>query len=343
MKYRTLGGTGLQVSELCLGTLMLSAWGKNTFDDSDNIIQRALSLGINYFDTADSYSRGESETFLGRSLKKSKKRDRVIIATKVNSPMGADPNSRGSSRRWITKAVEESLRRLDTDWIDIYQLHRPDPNTELSETISTLQDLVQAGKIRYFGTSTFPITTLMQSQWIAETSKRARPMVEQPPYSILARDIEREILPFCEQYKVGASVWSPLAGGWLAGKINSGSDVATERSRYWGDRYDMSKPVNQTKLRIVQQLSQACAKFDIQLNVAAIAFVLNHPGVASAIIGPRTISHLEATIQSVDTQLPAELLDIIDEIVPPGTTVSDDDRGYLPPAITDSNLRRRNG
>ncbi|MFC0708643.1 aldo/keto reductase [Azorhizophilus paspali] len=341
MKYRTLGGTGLQVSELCVGTLMLGAWGKNTFEASEQIIRRALSAGINYFDTADSYSRGESEEFLGRALKNANKRDKVVIATKVNSPMAADPNSRGSSRRWIIRAVEDSLRRLGTDWIDIYQLHRPDPNTELCETIGTLQDLVQAGKIRYFGTSTFPVSSLIESQWFAEKTLRSRPVIEQPPYSILAREVEREVLPVCERYKIGVSVWSPLAGGWLSGKFNNGTDVSTDRSKYWGDRYDMSKAVNHVKLKAVQDLSLVCRDFGVDLNVAAVAFTLKHPAVTSSIIGPRKMEHLESILHAPELVIPVELLDAIDRIVPPGITLSDDDRGFTPQSVVDEKLRRR--
>ncbi|NVN10073.1 aldo/keto reductase [Nguyenibacter vanlangensis] len=341
MKYRVLGASGLRVSQICVGTLMLSSWGRNSFDESEAIIRKALDHGINYFDTADSYARGESEIFLGRALKNAGRRDRIILATKVNSPMGPDPNSRGSSRRWIMRAVEESLKRLGTDWIDIYQLHRPDPCTDLEETVSVLQDLVQAGKIRYFGTSTFPASSLVEAQWVADRRGRSRPLVEQPPYSILAREIEREVLPTCAKYRLGVSVWSPLAGGWLSGKFTSEESVQTSRSRYWGARYDMSKRANQDKLKVVKKLADLCQEFSIELNVAATAFVLNHPAVTSAIVGPRTISHLDASLVAADTKLPAEFLNEIDGIAPPGITISDDDSGYTFPAISETNMRRR--
>lgn len=342
MKYRVLGRTGLKVSELCLGTLMLGSWGKNNLDNSELIIKKALQKGINYFDTADSYSNGESETILGTCLKKFNKRDKVIIATKVNSPMGADPNARGSSRRWIIKAVDDSLRRLQTDWIDIYQLHRPDPDTDLEETLSVLQDIVKQGKIRYYGTSTFPVSSLVESQLITKDFGTISPSIEQPPYSLLAREIENEVLPVCQKYRIGVSIWSPLAGGWLSGKISSDADVMTDRSKYWADRYDMTKAVNQNKLQTVIKLNEVCKEFGISLNQLAIAFTLNHPGVTSAIIGPRTIMHLESVMGAVDLKLNNEILNIIDEIIPPGFTISNDDKGYTPLVITNSKLRRRN-
>ncbi|WP_038343437.1 aldo/keto reductase [Acinetobacter sp. A47] len=341
MKYRYLGRTGLKVSELCLGTLMLGSWGKNNYESSELIIKKALNKGINYFDTADSYSNGESEKILGESLKKLKKRDNVIIATKVNTPMGADPNSRGSSRRWITKAVEDSLKRLQTDWIDIYQLHRPDPFTDIEETLSVLNDLVKQGKIRYFGTSTFPVSSLVEAQHITKDFNVISPSIEQPPYSILAREIENEVLPICSKYKIGVAVWSPLAGGWLSGKIKNAADVITDRTKYWGNRYDMSQAKNQKKLEIVLRLNKICEEFNISLNHLAIAFTLNHPAVTSAIIGPRTLDHLDTLVDAVNLNLSVEILDMIDTVVEAGITVSEDDKGYISPAILNPSLRRR--
>ena len=220
MEYRTLGRTGMHVSTFCLGTMVLGAWGNRDEDECQAIVHAALDAGINFIDTADMYAFGESEEIVGRALRG--RRDAVILATKFFNPMGEDPNHRGASRRWIVRAVEDSLRRLDTDWIDLYQVHRPDPDTDLDETLGALSDLVHAGKIRAFGTSTFPAEVLVEAQWMADRRGHVLPSTEQPPYSIFARGIERAVLPTCQRYGLGVLVWAPLNGGWLTGKYRDG-------------------------------------------------------------------------------------------------------------------------
>ncbi|MFD8570101.1 aldo/keto reductase [Streptomyces sp. NPDC057694] len=342
MKYRYLGTTGIRVSQLCLGTLMFGSWGNNSADESIPVIERALASGINYIDTADSYSRGESEEIVGKALAQTGKRDRVVLATKAHAPMGVDPNSRGNSRRWIHQAVDNSLRRLGTDWIDIYQMHRPDPHTDIDETLGALSDLVQAGKIRYLGSSTFPAHQIVEAQWTAERRHRERFVLEQPPYSLLAREIEADVLPTCHKYGMGTATWSPLAGGWLTGRYRKGHEPEpTKRAGRWGKRYDMTLNANQRKLDAVEQLTQLAEQAGISLIHMALAFVTEHPAVTSAIIGPRTMEQFESQIAAADVTLPSDVLDRIDEIVPPGQTLNSEDGGWSPPELTDSALRRR--
>lgn len=342
MRYRYLGRTGVRVSTLGLGTLMLGSWGGNSREDSLALIGRALDEGINYIDTADSYSRGEAEQIIGTALARPSLRDRVVLATKVYSPMGVDPNSRGLSRRWILHAVEQSLRRLNTDRIDLYQVHRPDPATDLDETIDALSDLVRAGKIRYFGTSTFPAHLLVEAQWSAQRPGCYRPVCEQPPYSLLAREIEADVLPCCRKYQVGAVVWSPLAGGWLSGRYRAGAEItASGRSGRWPLRYDLSLAANQRKLAAVERLALLADEAGLTLIELAVAFTLHHPDVTAAIIGPRTMEQLESQFSAADVVLDDELLDLIDTIVPPGTTLNPEDGGWKAPELTDSTLRRR--
>ncbi|MER5541428.1 aldo/keto reductase [Streptomyces sp. NPDC002589] len=342
MKYRYLGTTGVRVSQLCLGTLMFGAWGDNSADDSIRIIDRAMAAGINYIDTADSYSRGESEEILGKALARSGRRDRVVLATKCHAPMGVDPNSRGNSRRWIHQAVDASLRRLGTDWIDIYQMHRPDPHTDIDETLGALTDLVRAGKIRYLGSSTFPAHQIVEAQWTAERRHRERFVTEQPPYSLLAREIEADVLPVCQKYGMGVATWSPLAGGWLTGRYRKGQEIApTRRANRWSKRYDMSAEANQRKLDAVEQLALLAEESGLTLIELALAFVMEHPGVTSAIIGPRTMEQLESQLSAADVRLGRDVLDRIDEIVPPGRTLNVEDGGWLPPELSEATLRRR--
>ncbi|MFZ3599081.1 aldo/keto reductase [Streptomyces sp. BH104] len=344
MKYRHLGTTGVRVSQLCLGTLMFGAWGNKSADDSTAIIERALAAGINYIDTADSYSRGEAEEIIGKALAQSGKRDRVVLATKAHSPMGVDPNSRGNSRRWIHQAVDHSLRRLGTDWIDIYQMHRPDPHTDIDETLGALTDLVRAGKIRYIGSSTFPAHQIVEAQWTAERRHRERFVSEQPPYSLLAREIEADVLPTCLKYGMGTATWSPLAGGWLTGRYRKDQEIApTKRAGRWGKRYDMSLDTNQRKLDAVEQLALLAEEAGISLIHLALAFVTEHPAVTSAIIGPRTMEQLESQLGAADIRLSQDVLDRIDEIVPPGRTLNPEDGGWSPPELSDAALRRRSG
>jgi aryl-alcohol dehydrogenase-like predicted oxidoreductase len=337
--YRTLGRTGLKVSPFCLGAMMFGAWGNRDHDESVAIIHRALEAGINFIDTADVYSAGESEEIVGRAV--AGRRDDIVIATKCHAAMGEDPNRQGNSRRWILKACDDSLRRLGTDWIDLYQIHRPDPFTDIDETLGALSDLVRAGKVRYAGSSTFPADAIVEAQWTAERRGRERFACEQPPYSILARAIEADVLPRCQQYGMGVIPWSPLAGGWLSGKYRMGQETPTSgRAARIPGRYDLSLPENRHKLEIVEQLAQLAGEAGMTLIEMALAFVLEHPAVTAAIIGPRTMEQLEDQLQAADLRLADTTLDAIDRIVPPGTTINAADAGWKTPWL-DARWRRR--
>jgi aryl-alcohol dehydrogenase-like predicted oxidoreductase len=340
MKYRNLGSTGIKVSPLCLGAMMFGAWGNTDHEDSIRIIHAALDAGINFVDTADMYSSGESEEIVGKAL--ADRRDKIVLATKVHGPMSFDPNEQGNSRRWIIQECENSLRRLGTDYIDLYQIHRPDPDVDVDETLAGLTDLIRQGKVRYAGSSTFPASSIVEAQWTAERRQRERFVCEQPPYSLLVRGVETEILPICHKYGMGVIPWSPLAGGWLSGKWRKdGSELGSRRSAMLPDRYDLSKPGNQAKLNAADALADVADKAGITLIHMALAFVINHPAVTSAIIGPRTMEHFESQIGAADVTLETEVLDQIDEIVPPGKNLLADDAGYDPPSITQAWRRRR--
>ncbi len=340
MKYRNLGSTGIKVSPLCLGAMMFGAWGNTDHEDSIRIIHAALDAGINFVDTADMYSAGESEEIVGKAL--AGRRDKIVLATKVHGPMSFDPNEQGNSRRWIIQECENSLRRLDTDYIDLYQIHRPDPEVDVDETLAGLTDLIRQGKVRYAGSSTFPASSIVEAQWTAARRQRERFVCEQPPYSLLVRGVETEILPICHKYGMGVIPWSPLAGGWLSGKWRKdGRELGSRRSALLPDRYDLSKPGNQAKLDAADSLANMADKAGITLIHLALAFVINHPAVTSAIIGPRTMEHFESQIGAADVTLDTEVLDQIDEIVPPGQNLLADDAGYDPPSITQAWRRRR--
>jgi aryl-alcohol dehydrogenase-like predicted oxidoreductase len=351
MEYRSLGRTGMQVSPLCLGAMMFGAWGEPDHDTSIRIIHTALDAGINFIDTADVYSQGESEIIVGKALANGR-RDDVILATKfhgqmgvpVNAPMGTkgDPNHQGNSRRWIIQELENSLRRLGTDWIDLYQVHRPDADTDIEETLGALTDLQRQGKIRAFGSSTYPAHEMVQAQWAAERRGLGRFVTEQPPYSLLVRGIEADVLPAAQQYGMGVLPWSPLAGGWLSGRYRKGTEIGeSRRSNRMPARYDLSTPDNQRKLDAADALGKLADDSGLSLVHLAIAFVLQHPAVTAPIIGPRTLEHLQSQVGAADVKLSADILDKIDEIVPPGVTISRVDQGYQPPALTDPFLRRR--
>ena len=348
MEYRGLGRTGMQVSPLCLGAMMFGAWGEPDHDTSIGIIHRALDAGINFIDTADVYSQGESEVIVGKALAGGR-RDDVVLATKFHAPMdvpmgqpGGDPNKRGNSRRWVVQEVENSLRRLQTDWIDLYQVHRPDPDTDVEETLSALTDLQRQGKIRAFGSSTFPAHEVVEAQWTAQRRGLGRFVTEQPPYSILVRGIEADLLPVTERYGMGVLPWSPLAGGWLTGRYRKGQDAPqSRRAERMPARFDLSDPANQRKLDAADALAELAEKAGLSLVHLALAFTLAHPAVTAPIIGPRTMEQLESQLGAVDVTLPAEVLDRIDEIVPPGVTLSTVDAGYTAPALSDPLLRRR--
>ncbi|GAA3466147.1 aldo/keto reductase [Nonomuraea roseola] len=341
-EYRALGRTGLKVSPLCLGAMMFGGWGEHSVGESTRIIERALDSGVNFIDTADVYSQGESEEIVGQALAKSGRREEVVLATKVHGVMGEGPNQRGNSRRWIFQAVEDSLRRLGTDWIDLYQIHRPDPDTDIEETLGALTDLVRQGKVRYAGSSTFPAHQLVEAHWAAERRGLERFVCEQPPYSLLVRGIEADVLPVVQKYGMGAIVWSPLAGGWLSGRYRQGAEPPqSRRAARIPERYDLSLPANQRKLEVVEQLAVLAEEAGLTLIHLALAFTLRHPGVTSAIIGPRTMEHLEGQLGADEVKLSDDVLDRIDEIVPPGVTLNAGDSGWRPPALTDARLRRR--
>ena len=340
MEQRRLGTTGVWVSELCLGTMMFGQWGTKDHDESIRIIHRALDAGITFVDTADVYSAGESEIIVGKAL--TGRRDDIVLATKVFMPMTDDLNHGSSSRRWIISEVEDSLRRLDTDWIDLYQIHRWDPETDLDETLGALSDPVHQGKIRYFGHSTFPASAIVEAQWTAQRRNRERFVTEQPTYSILTRGIENDVLPTCQRYGMGVLSYSPLAGGWLSGRYrqNATEGPASVARQRLANRFDLDLPDNQRKLEAADQLAQLADDAGISLIELAIAFVLRHPAVTSAIIGPRTMEHLESQLTSTDVHLTHDVLDRIDQIVAPGLTLNPADNGWVSPAL-DPTARRR--
>ncbi|RBM10578.1 aldo/keto reductase [Prauserella sp. PE36] len=341
MRRRILGGTGISVSEYCFGAMMLGAWGTTDHDEAVRIVHTALDAGINFVDTADMYSDGESEVIVGKALKG--RRDDVVLASKVHFPMGPDANNGGNSRRWITRAVEDSLRRLDTDYLDVYQLHRFDHTTDLEESLSVLSDLVRAGKVRVIGSSVFAAERIVEAQWVAERRGHVRPRTEQPPYSIFNRSIETAVLPTAARYGLGVLTWSPLAGGWLSGRYEKATDVdlTTGRRTVQRHKFDPALPANARKLEVVAELRKLAAELGSSLTHLALAFVRAHPAVTSAIIGPRTHEQLTDLLAGVDLVLEDDVLDRIDEIVPPGTDLNPLDADYLPPSLADSALRRR--
>ncbi|QBI52325.1 aldo/keto reductase [Streptomonospora litoralis] len=338
MDYAPLGRTGVRVSPLTLGAMNFGSWANTDHDDGVRIIHRALDAGINVIDTADVYSAGESEEIVGKAL--AGRRDDVVLATKAHMPMGESPNMAGNSRRWLVREVENSLRRLNTDHIDLYQIHRPDPDCDIDETLGALTDLVRDGKIRYAGCSTFPAHEIVEAHWVAERRGRERFVTEQPPYSILARGIEADVLPVTRSYGMGVLPWSPLAGGWLSGKYRKGAKVESPRMDRLPDRYDPDRPQNAAKLEAVEQLVRLAEDNGLTLVELALAFVLEHPAVSSAIIGPRTMEQLESQLSAADIRLSTEVLDRIDEIVPPGSNLNPADAGWTPPALQAAARRR---
>jgi aryl-alcohol dehydrogenase-like predicted oxidoreductase len=343
MNYRTLGGTGIEVSVHCLGTMMFGADGNPDHDDCIRIIRAALDQGINFVDTADIYGEpgGESEEIVGKALKG--RRDDVVLATKVHFPMGEGRNRGGNSRRWILTAVEQSLVRLQTDWIDLYQIHRPDHTTDIEETLGVLTDLVRQGKIRAFGCSTFPAEQITEAYYVAERRGLQRFRTEQPPYSLLARGVEASVLPVCQRYGMGVLTWGPLAAGFLSGRYRQGRpvDMSVGRAAIQSAQFDLAIPENVAKLRAVEQLSELAASIGCSLSELAIAFTVAHPAVTSVIIGPRTMEQLDGLLKGAALALDDATLDRIDEIVPPGTSLYRPDSAWRPPALTDAALRRR--
>jgi aryl-alcohol dehydrogenase-like predicted oxidoreductase len=324
MEYRPLGRTGIWVSQMCLGAMMFGSFGNSDHDDAVRIIRRALDAGINFIDTADGYSRGESEQIVGEALAGGR-RDRVVLAVKFGPPFEDDPNHRGASRRWINEGVEGSLRRLGTDYIDLYQVGVPDPHTDIDETLGALTDLVQAGKIRSFGASKVPASQIVEAQWTADRRGHGRFRTEQPPYSMLTRAIEYDVLPTCRRHGLGVMAYSPLAGGWLSGRYRKGGPVAGPGSAARGHRpaqYDGSSPENAAKLDAADALGALAGEAGLTLIQMAVAFVVRHRAVTSAIIGPRTMAHLDGYLAADGIELSDEVLDRIDAIVPPGATIN---------------------
>ena len=326
MEYRPLGRTGVSVSQLCLGAMMFGAFGNTDHEDAIKIIHRALDAGINFIDTADGYSAGESELILGEALSGGR-REGVVLAVKFGVPFGdEDPNHRGASRRWITEAVEGSLRRLQTDWIDLYQVGVPDRNTDIDETLSALSDLVHAGKIRSFGASKVPASEIVEAQWTAERRGHGRFRTEQPPYSLLTRAIEYDVLPTSLRHGMGVMTYSPLAGGWLSGKYRKGQEVSgpgsAARAQRFPGAYDSTNPANAAKLDAADAFGALADEAGISLIQMAIAFVTRHPAVSSAIIGPRTMEHLDGYLAADGIELSTDVLDRIDQIVPPAVTIN---------------------
>jgi aryl-alcohol dehydrogenase-like predicted oxidoreductase len=327
MNHRPLGRTGVYVSPLCLGAMMFGPWGNEDETDSIRIIHRALDAGINFVDTADIYSGGVSEEVVGKALKG--RRDDVVLATKFFMPMSdEDPNARGGSRRWVIRAVEDSLRRLGTDHIDLYQVHRPSSDTDVAETLGALSDLVHQGKVRYIGSSSYSGSQIVEAQWASQQRSLERFVTEQPPYSILVRGIEEDILPTTLRHGMGTLTYSPLSGGWLSGRWRKEAASSPTSSARPSVRFDMNSPANQRKLDAVEDLAQLAEQSGLSLIELAVAFVINHPGVTSAIIGPRTMDQLEAFLPAAETTLSSDVLNRIDEIVAPGVTINPDDNSY---------------
>ncbi|MET0474190.1 MAG: aldo/keto reductase [Mycobacterium sp.] len=337
MQYRTLGRTGIKVSPYALGAMLLgSPVGNPDHADSIRIIHRALDSGINVIDTADAYSvppQGASEMVVGKAIKG--RRDAVVLATKFSRPMSTDPNQQGASRRWITTAVEDSLRRLQTDYIDLYQVHRPDPDTDVEETLSALSDLIRSGKVRAIGSSTTPASDIVDAQWVAERRGLARFRTEQPPYSMLTRGIEAEVLPLTQRFGIGVLVWGPLGQGMLTGRIRKGKQTDLVRANFFKVFSD------ERRLDAVERLVALADDVGVPMPHLAMGFVTAHPGVSTALIGPRSMAQLDDLVAGFDLTLTDEILDRIDEIVPPGTDVGTLDQAYVPAALRDSGLRRR--
>ncbi|MFE6611387.1 aldo/keto reductase [Amycolatopsis sp. NPDC057786] len=339
MQYRTLGRTGVQVSTLALGAMNFGAIGRTTQDEATAIVDAALTGGINLIDTADMYGAGQSEEMVGKAI--AGRREDIVLATKASMPMGDERNHQGASRRWLVTELDNSLRRLGVDHVDLYQIHRWDPKTSDEETLSALTDLRQAGKIRYFGSSTFPAYRIVQAQWAASEFRLGRYVTEQPSYSILQRGIETQVLPVTEEYGMGVLAWSPLASGWLSGAVREGREISTNRSAVLPQRFDLSRPANRARLEAVERLVKVADQAGLSLIQLALGFVVAHPGVTSAIIGPRTPDHLESQLAAADTVLSADILDAIDEIVAPGTDLAPEEKHDTPPALLDASLRRR--
>ncbi|GAA3963862.1 aldo/keto reductase [Streptomyces marokkonensis] len=339
MQYRTLGRTGVQVSSLALGAMNFGSIGRTTQDEATALVDAALEAGVNLIDTADMYGAGESEEMVGKAI--AGRRNDIVLATKAGMPMGEERNHRGASRRWLVTELDNSLRRLGVDHVDLYQIHRWDPATSDEETLAALTDLQRAGKIRYFGSSTFPAYRIVEAQWAAREHHLGRYVTEQPSYSILQRGIETDVLPVTERYGLGVLAWSPLASGWLSGAVRAGREIATHRSAFMPERFDTSLPANRARLDAVERLAEVADGAGLTMIQLALGFVTAHPAVTSALIGPRTLDHLRSQLAAADTVLSADVLDAIDAIVAPGTDLAAHEKFDTPPALLDASLRRR--
>lgn len=337
MEYRPFGSTGLRVSRYGVGTLMLGAWGNTDRGECVRIIHRALDAGVNLVDTADVYAAGESEEIVGAAL--SGRRDDVLVSTKFHNPMGPGENQRGNSRRWIFQSVDASLERLGTDWIDVYHVHRVDPNTAIEETVDALDDLVRAGKIRYWGTSMFPAGQFVDAVWAADRRRASPPRSEQPLYNILSRGIENDVLPTCLRHGAGVITWSPLSGGWLTGKY-SRQDPAPEgtRAARFPEYFDAG---NEVKFDKVDRLQAIAAEAGVSLTHMALAWCGEHPAVSTTLLGPRTERQLQDLLGAVDVSLDHQILDRIDEVHRPGVLLNPDDQDWSSPDLEPAARRRR--
>ncbi|HSK57557.1 MAG TPA: aldo/keto reductase [Actinomycetospora sp.] len=339
MQYRTLGRTGVQVSTLVLGAMNFGPLGRTDQDEATAIVDTALDAGVNLVDTADFYSRGRSEEMVGKAV--AGRRDDVVLATKAGMPMDDDRHHRGSSRRWLVTELEASLRRLGVDHVDLYQVHRWDPTTDDEETLSALTDLQRAGKIRYFGSSTYPAHRIVEAQWTSREHHLRRYVTEQPPYSILQRGIETHVLPVTERYGLGVLAWSPLASGWLSGAVRADRAITTHRAEVLPHRFDTTIASNRARLDAVEALAAVADQAGLTLIQLALGFVTAHPGVTSAIVGPRTREHLTAQLAAADTVLSADVLDAIDAVVAPGVDLAPEEKHDTPPSLLEPSLRRR--
>ncbi len=339
MQYRTLGRTGVQVSTLALGAMNFGAVGRTTQEDATAIVDAALEAGVNLIDTADFYSQGQSEEMVGAAI--AGRRDDIVLATKAFLPMGDERNHRGASRRWLVTELDNSLRRLGVDHVDLYQVHRWDPTTTDEETLAALTDLQRAGKIRYLGSSQFPAYRVVEAQWTSERRHLGRYVTEQLHYSILNRGAEADVLPVTEDYGMGVLVWGPLSSGWLSGAVREGREVTSHRAAVIPQRFDLEVPENRAKLDAVEAIAAVAADAGLTMIQLALAFVTAHRGVTSALIGPRTMDHLDSQLAAADTVLTPDVLDALDAIVAPGVDLAPDEKIDTRPSILDASLRRR--
>lgn len=324
MEYRPLGRTGVMVSSLCLG--IMNFGGVTNTEDSIAMIDRALDAGINFIDTANVYNAGESEVVLGKALKANGKRDSIVLATKVNGAMGEGLNDRGISRYHIMKACEDSLRRLQTDHIDLYQLHRPSLTIPQDETLRALDDLVRAGKVRYIGSSTFPAWMVMEGLATSERHNLVRFVSEQPPYNLLDRRIENELVPLAQKYGIALLPWSPLAGGILAGRYNATGTSAgqfPEGSRAQRSGAMFQERLSERGLVAAQRVGELAKERGMTASQLGLLWCKDQPGITSPILGPRTMAHLEDALGIADQKLDDAARSALDGVVHPGTAVAD--------------------